>query len=48
MTGPLRVRNVRKKDPMATKPKGGGGKGQSGRATKEITFFGALQKCKVP
>ena len=32
--------NVRKKVPMATKPRGGGAKGLSGRATKKITFCG--------
>ena len=29
----------RKKIPMVTKPRGGGGKGLSGRVTKKITFF---------
>ena len=32
---------LRKKIPMATKPRGGGGEGLSGRATKKITFFAA-------
>ena len=32
---------VRKKVPLATKRRGGGAKGLSGRTTKKITFFAA-------
>ena len=44
LSGRLNVRkkelsNVRKKVPMATKPRGGGLKGLSGRATKIRTFL---------
>ena len=38
--------NVRKKVFIVTKPRGGGAKGLSGRATKKRTFFAAFLTVK--
>ena len=42
--GKITFFTIRKKVPMANKPRGGGTKGLSGRATKKITFFCGFPK----